>query len=135
MGLGGVVDHGVGPGHEAVDERGVADVAHDELDAVGGQPGDVLGVAGVGQLVEDGHVDARVLAHDVVDEVGADEAAAAGDDDALGLEGGVGHGILPIRVHATDMIVTPAHTIITERPASLWPVGRQAHTKSSLISP
>ena len=87
VGLGGVVDHGVRPGHEAVDERGVADVAHDELDAVGGQARDVLGVAGVGQLVEHGHVDARVLAHHVVDEVGADEAAAAGDDDALGLEG------------------------------------------------
>ena len=108
MGLGGVVDHGVGPGHEAVDERGVADVAHDELDAVGGEPGDVLGVARVGQLVEHGDVDAGVLAHDVVDEVGADEAAAAGDDDALGLEGGVGHGNLPVRAHATDMIIIPA---------------------------
>ena len=92
VGLGGVVDHGVGPGDQAVDERGVADVAHDELDAVGGQARDVVGVAGVGQLVEHGDVDARVLAHDVVDEVGADEAAAAGDDDAAGLEGGVGHG-------------------------------------------
>ena len=91
VGLGGVVDHGVGLGHEAVDQVGVADVAHDELDAVGGQPGDVLGVARVGQLVEHGDVDAGVLAHDVVDEVGADEAAAAGDDDALGFEGGVGH--------------------------------------------
>lgn len=86
VGLGGVVDHGVGPGHEAVDERGVADVAHDELDAVGGQPRDVVGVAGVGQLVEHGDVDAGVLAHDVVDEAGADEAAAAGDDDSAGLE-------------------------------------------------
>ena len=87
VGLGGVVDHGVGLGHEAVDERGVADVAHDELDAVRGQARDVVGVAGVGQLVEHGDVDARVLAHDVVDEVGADEAAAAGDDDTAGLEG------------------------------------------------
>ena len=86
------MDHGVGPGHEAVDERGVADVAHDELDSVRGQARDVVGVARVGQLVEDGDMDAGVLAHDVVDEVGADEAAAAGDDDALGLEGGVGHG-------------------------------------------
>lgn len=84
VGLGGVVDHGVGPGHEAVDERGVADVAHDELDSVRGQARDVVGVAGVGQLVEDGDMDAGVLAHDVVDEVGADEAAAAGDDDAMG---------------------------------------------------
>lgn len=91
VGLGGVVDDGVGPGHEAVDQVGVADVAHDELDAVRGQARDVVGVAGVGQLVEHGDVDARVLAHDVVDEVGADEAAAAGDDDALRLEGGVSH--------------------------------------------
>ena len=91
VGLGGVVDHGVGLRHEAVDERGVADVAHDELDAVGGQARDVLGVAGVGQHVEHGHVDAGVLAHDVVDEVGADEAAAAGDDDALGLKSDLSH--------------------------------------------
>ena len=119
VGLGGVVDHGVGLRHEAVDERGVADVAHDELDAVGGQARDVVGVAGVGQLVEDGDVDAGVLAHDVVDEVGADEAAAAGDDDALGLEGGVGHGVLPILAHAIDMIITPARGIITGHPASL----------------
>ncbi len=86
VGLGGVVDDGVGPRDQAVDERGVADVAHHELDAVGGQPGDVVGVAGVGQLVEHGDVDARVLSHDVVDEVGADEAAAAGDDDPLKID-------------------------------------------------
>ncbi len=95
VGLGGVVDHGVGLGDQAVDQLGVADVAHDELDAARGQARDVLWVAGVGQLVEHGDVDVRVLAHDVVDEVGADEAAAAGDDDALGLEGGVGHGHSP----------------------------------------
>ncbi len=119
VGLRGVVDHGVGLGDQAVDQLGVADVAHDELDSVRGEPRDVLGVACVGQLVEHGDVDARVLARDVVDEVGADEAAAAGDDDALGLEGGVGHGILPVRAHATDMIITPARRIITGRPASL----------------
>ena len=119
VGLGGVVDHGVGLGDQAVDERGVTDVAHDELDPVRGQAGDVVGVAGVGQLVEHGDVDAGVLAHDVVDEVGADEAAAAGDDDALGLEGGVGHGILPVRAHAADMIITPARGIITGCSASL----------------
>ena len=56
------------------------------------QDGQGVGVARVGQLVEHGDVDAGVLAHDVVDEVGADEAAAAGDDDALGLEDSVGHG-------------------------------------------
>ena len=76
VGLGGVVDHGVRLGDQAVDQGGVADVANDELDAVGGQPGDVVGVARVGQLVEHGDVDAGVLAHDMVDEVGADGAAA-----------------------------------------------------------
>ena len=90
VGLGGVVDHGVGARHEAVHQALVADVAHDEFHAVGGQARDVLGVAGVGQLVQHGDVDAGVLAHDVVDEVAADEAAAAGDNYVLGLEG-VGH--------------------------------------------
>ena len=70
-------------GHEAVKQLGVADVAHHELHAVGGKPGDVLGVAGVSQLVQDGDVNVRVVVHDVVDEVTADEAAASSDDNAL----------------------------------------------------
>ena len=84
--LGGVVHDGVVARDDAVQQRGVADVAHDELHAVGGQPGDVLGVAGVGQLVQDGDVDARVVVHDVVHEVAADEAAAARDDDVPGFK-------------------------------------------------
>ena len=85
--LGGVVHDRVVAGDQPVQQLRVADVAHDELHAVGGQAGDVLGVAGVGQLVQDGHVDARVVVHHVVDEVTADEAAAARDDDVLGGEG------------------------------------------------
>ena len=81
--LGGVVHDGVVARYQPVQKLGVADVAHDELHAVGGKPGDVLGVAGVGQLVQDGHVDARVVVHDVVHEIAADEAAAARDDDVL----------------------------------------------------
>ena len=84
--LGGVVHDRVVAGDQLIEQLGVADVAHDELHAVGGQAGDVLGVAGVGQLVQDGHVDLRVVVHDVVNEVAADEAAAARDDDVLGLE-------------------------------------------------
>lgn len=84
--LGGVVHDGVVARHQLIKQLRVADVAHDELDAVGGQPRDVLGVAGVGQLVQDGDVDARVVVHDVVHEVAADEAAAASDDDILGFE-------------------------------------------------
>ena len=81
--LGGVVHDRVVAGDEFVQQRGVADVAHDELHAVGGQPGDVLGVAGVGQLVQDGDVDVRVVVHDIVHEIAADEAAASSDDNVL----------------------------------------------------
>ena len=82
--LGGVVHDRVVARDDAVQQLGVADVTHDELHAVGGQPGDVLGVAGVGQLVQDGDVDARVVVDHVVHEVAADEAAAARDDDIFG---------------------------------------------------
>lgn len=81
--LGGVVHDRVVARHQLIEQLGVADVAHDELNAVRRQPGDVLGVAGVGQLVQDGDVDARVVVDHVVDEVAADEAAAARDDDVL----------------------------------------------------
>ena len=84
--LGGVVHDGVVAGDQPVQQLGVADVAHDELDPILGQPRDVLGVAGVGQLVQDGDVHLGVVVHDVVDEVAADEAAAASDDDILGFE-------------------------------------------------
>ena len=81
--LGGVVDDRVVAGDDPIEQLRVADVAHDELHAVRGQPGDVLGVAGVGQLVQDGDVDARVVVHHVVHEIASDEAAAARDDDVL----------------------------------------------------
>ena len=84
--LGGVVQDRVVARHQPVQQLRVADVAHDELHAVRRQARDVLGVAGVGQLVQDGDVDARVVVHDVVHEVAADEAAAARDDDVLGIE-------------------------------------------------
>ena len=82
----GVVHDRVVAGDQPVQQPGVADVAHDELHAVGGQPGDVLGVAGVGQLVQDGHVHPGMVVHHVVHEVAADEAAAARDDDILGFK-------------------------------------------------
>ena len=81
--LGGVVHDGVVAGDQLVEQLRVADVAHDELHAVGGQPRDVLGVAGVGQLVQDGDVYLGVVLHHVVHEVAADETAAARDDDVL----------------------------------------------------
>ena len=81
--LGCVVHNRIVPRDDAIQQLGVADVAHDELHAVGGQPGDVLGVAGVGQLVQDGDVDVRVVVHDIVHEIAADEAAASSDDNVL----------------------------------------------------
>ena len=63
-------------GDDAAQEPGVADVPHHELHAVLGQSSNVLGVPGVGELVEHGHAHARVLADHVAHEVGADEAAA-----------------------------------------------------------
>ena len=89
--LGGVVHDRVVARHQLVEQLRVADVAHDELHAVGGQTGDVLGVAGVGQLVQDGDVDARVAVDHIAHEVAADEAAAARDDDVLN------HGICAIQ--------------------------------------
>ena len=79
----GVVHDGVVARDDPVQQLRVADVAHDELHAVRRQPGDVLGVAGVGQLVQDGDVDVGVVVHDIAHEVAADEAAAARDDDVL----------------------------------------------------
>ena len=81
--LGCVVHDRIVPRDDAIQQLGVADVAHDELHAVGGQPGDVLGVAGVGQLIQDGDVDVRVVVHDIVNEIAADEAAASSDDNVL----------------------------------------------------
>ena len=81
--LGGVVDDRVVDGDQPVQQLRVADVAHDELHAVGGQPGDVLGVAGVGQLVQDGHVHLGMVVDHVVDEVTANEAAASSNDNVL----------------------------------------------------
>ena len=45
MALGGVVHDGVVAGDQLIEQPGVADVADDELHAVGRQPRDVLGVA------------------------------------------------------------------------------------------
>ena len=83
VGLCGVVHDRVVAGDQPIEQPGVADVAHDELHAVVRQARDVLGVAGVGQLVQDGHVHVGVVVDHVVHKVAADEAAAARDDDVL----------------------------------------------------
>ena len=100
--LGGVVHDRVVARYQPVEQLRVADVAHDELHAVGGQPGDVLGVAGVGQLVQDGHVHVGVDVHHVVHEVAADEAAAARDDDVLRFKNLRHEGFLLVLARAVD---------------------------------
>lgn len=82
----GVVHDRVVAGDDPIEQLRVADVADDELHAVGGQARDVLGVAGVGQLVQDGDVHPGVVVDHVVHEVAADEAAAARDDDVVGFK-------------------------------------------------
>ena len=73
-----VHDH-VALADQAVDERRVADVAVHELDLVLDRL-QALAVARVGQGVEHDHLVLRVVAHRVVDEVRADEAGGAGDE-------------------------------------------------------
>ena len=87
MGLGGVVHEGVVIRDNLIQKLGVADVAHHELHAVGGQASDVLAIARVDELVEHGHVHPGAVLHHVVHEAGPDEAAATGDDDVVGFEG------------------------------------------------
>lgn len=102
VGLRGVVHDGVVARYQPVQQLRVADVADDELHAVGGQTGDVLGVAGVGQLVQDGDVHPRVVVDHVVHEVAADEAAAARDDDIFRGEGLRHEGYLLVLARAVD---------------------------------
>lgn len=100
--LGGVVHDRVVARYKPVQQLGVADVAHDELDAVRRQPGDVLGVAGVGQLVQDGNVHVGVVVDHVVHEVAADEAATARDDDVLRFKDLRHEGLLLVLARAVD---------------------------------
>ena len=86
VGLGGAVRDGVAPRGKPVEKPGVADVAHDELDSVQGQPGDVLPPPRVGQLVQHGHMHARMALHHVPHEVRPNEPAAACNEDTFGIE-------------------------------------------------
>ena len=114
-----VVHDGVVPGDDAVEKLAVADVPHHELDAVLGQARDVLWVARVSELVEHGHVDPRVLAHHVMDEVRPDEAAPAGDDDVLGLEG--------ILRHDSPLLVTFIYINVASIIPTLMEYARDVH--------
>src|SRR6185295_15462868 len=83
--LGGEVDDDVAARHRLVHGGLVADVGLDHRDAVRHrrQAGPVTGV---GEGVDDGHVVVGMGLHHVVNEVGADESGAAGDEQAHGLK-------------------------------------------------
>ena len=83
--LGGKVDHRVDRvlGEEAGHEGRVADVAlRKDITRAAGEVGEVGGIAGVGQRIEvDEPREGRArFSETLADEVGADEAAAAGDE-------------------------------------------------------
>jgi hypothetical protein len=82
VGLGGEVDDRVDAflGEDPLGWVAVADVADREPDA---EPVEVARVAGVGEAVERDHVVVRVVLQPPADEVRADEACRAGDEDAM----------------------------------------------------
>jgi hypothetical protein len=77
--LGREVDDGVGPGHQPVDQIGVGDAPVDEPDLVGDRS-EVLHRTRVGQGVDHGDLPVRAGRPGALDEVGADEPCAAGDE-------------------------------------------------------
>jgi len=91
MALGCEMHDGAGPmlGQQAVEQRDVGDVAvHEDVARVALQAVQVVQIARVGELVESDDAFVR-LREPVEDEVGADEAGAAGDEDH---EAGLGAG-------------------------------------------
>ena len=82
MRLGREVHDDLGRAHERRGDRRVGDVAVDEAMARAvDHVAQVLEPAGVGQLVERGDVPVRMRCVRPADEVGSDEAGAAGDED------------------------------------------------------
>ena len=81
MGLGGEVDRRIAALDRPGDHLGITDVSLDELETGGVDPFEVLPPAGVGQLVQNGHLGARILLEQGADEGRSDEAGSPGDQD------------------------------------------------------
>ena len=73
----------IGALEEPARQRSVADVPHNEFHAVGGKPRKVFGIARVGELVEDGHMNAGPVLDHPMYEVGTDEPGPSGDYDVF----------------------------------------------------
>ena len=87
VGLRRIVDDRIMPRHHLVQQVRIADVAHHELYLGLREACYVCGVPCIGELVDDRDVDLGMLPRHPAHEVGPYEAAAARDDDVLGLEG------------------------------------------------
>ena len=93
MGFSGEVDDGVDLmlGEQASDQGGITDVAvRKDVARITGEVGQVGGVAGVGEGVEVDEPGERGAGFEqaLPDEIGADEAAAAGDEKVHEVEDG-----------------------------------------------
>ena len=90
--LGRVMHDRVMPRHDFVEQVRVADVAHHELHTVLGQARDVLRIARVRELVQNGDMHVRVVLHHVMHEIRPDETTATGHDNVLGNKRLFSHG-------------------------------------------
>lgn len=81
--LGRVMHDRVMTRHDPVQQIRVADVTHDQFHAVLGQTRDVLRIARVRELVQNGHMHVRMMIHHVMHEIRTDETAATGHDNVL----------------------------------------------------
>ena len=82
--LGRVMHDRVMPRHDFVEQVRIADVAHHELHTVLGQARDVLRIAGIGELVQHGHMHVRMMIHHVMHEIRPNETTATGHNDVMG---------------------------------------------------
>ena len=105
--LGRVVHDRVVPGHDFVEEVGVADVAHDQFHAVLGKARNVLRIAGIGELIQHGHVHVRMVPHHVVHEIRPDETTTTGHDNVMGSKEFFSHAIHLTARYPLSRPITP----------------------------
>ncbi len=86
MRFGGEMHDGIMSGHDAFQQRGVADVAHDQFDPGFRQSGDVLGIARIGELVQHRDVHVRMVPRHIPHEIRADEPTSASHQNISRLE-------------------------------------------------
>ena len=84
MRLGGVMHDRVMARHDTVQQIRIADVTHDQFHTVLGQARDVLRIARVRELVQNGDMHVRMVVHHVMHEIRSDETAATGHNNVLG---------------------------------------------------